>query len=310
MEFSVEIPFAWLLDDQKLDEIAKQGVTAICAPYTFIESLPKETLRERAVAFAQRGLRVDTAHPNFGSYNQPYSLVNQYKTERGLYLEQLKDGMERMALLGARVAPLHTGGCCVPGAPQWSFDLCAESVRSLVRTAEDTGVTLALENTFYSVPQRWHGGTNAEPLEYTTHQYDDVATLCRLIDACESSMVQGCFDAGHAHLYGDLTGDHEQMMPRIALYHLHDNGGDKDSHVAPGYGGLRWDKLGPLVAANEKASPYYIEADPWMRGTHGLMIRQTRALLTGGRGEEDRRCIECAHMILTDAEGTFCGCAR
>lgn len=308
MEFSVDVTIAELMDDRQLDAIAGQGVTAICAPYLFVESTPKEVLRERAAALRARGIRVDTSHPNFGSYNQPYSLVNQYDAERGKYLEQLKDGLERMSILGARVAPLHTGGCCVPGAPVWSIEMCAAAVRSLVKTAEDTGVSLALENTFFASPARWDGGTREEALPRSTHRYDDIATLCRLIDACESPMVAGCYDAGHAHLYGDLEGDHGQMMPRVILYHLHDNGGDKDSHLPPGYGTLDWEKLGPLLAENAAAQPFYIEAAPWGNAPYGLMIRQTEALLAGGRRGGSRRCLDCGQLILWDEQGEFCGC--
>ena len=312
MEFSVEIRFADMLDKTALDRIAAQGVTAISASFDFVESMPKEKLRECAAALAARGIRVDTAHPRFGSYNSANSLVNQYRVPRQLYLEQLKYGLERMSILGARAAPLHTGGCCVPTAPQWAMELCAESLEVILPAASGCGVILALENTFFSVPQQWDDGltSGGQPPEASAYVHDDINKLCALIDRMASPYVKGCFDAGHAHYLGNLTGDHAVMGERIVLYHLHDNDRTRDLHLPPGYGTLDWEALGPLVLSNRAAHPAYIEAGPWMRGGYGLMTRQTEALLRGGRRGESRRCLTCGQLILTDDQSTFCGCEK
>lgn len=315
MEFSVELPYETLFDDKELYKAAEQGIRYISAPFELIESEPKKVIKERAAAIASAGIKVDTSHPRFGQYNSQNSLVNQYALQRKQYLEQLKDGIDRMSLLGVRVTTLHTGGSCLPAAPDWAWELCAESVRELEEAAKDSGIVIVIENTFYRMPQCWDGAyaasdaaNNAMPAQSSNVVYDDINKICKLIDGIDSPNVKSCFDAGHAHYLGDLAADHEMMGKRIHLYHLHDNARNNDMHLAPGYGTLNWEALGKLIANNKTASPAYIEASPWMLGSHALMIRQTKALVNGGRQGEDRRCMKCGHMILTDDKGQFCGC--
>lgn len=324
MELSVELSYETLLDDSLLDEAAAQGITAVSAPIEFVESEPKEKLRERASALAARGMRIDTSHPRFGLYNSADSLVNQYREQRLRYLEQLKDNFERMSILGVRTAPLHTGGCCLPGAPDWPLEMCAESIRRIEPAAADAGIVLAVENTFYYSPHRWDGGEfgpqrwdggcgdarapGAQPEQTVGLVYDDLSKLLKLVDQLNSPYVKICFDAGHAHYLGDLAADHALMGDRIALYHIHDNSRDKDMHLPPGYGTLNWELLGAIIKDNAAAFPAFIEAYPWARGSNAHMIRETNALLNGGRRGESRRCLACGHLILHDGGGEFCGC--
>ena len=310
MELCVELKYRQMFDDAFLDESAEQGVTAISAPYDFVESTPKAVLKERAAALLSRGIKILTAHPRFGKYNSENSLVNQYALQRLLYLEQLKDGLERMSILGVKAAPLHTGGACLSVAPEWALELCAESVRAVIPAAGDAGIILTIENTFYPTPQCWDGGygSDARPEQSAILVYDDMGKLNRLIDGLASPYVKGCFDAGHAHYLGNLAADHKMMGDRIALYHIHDNSRDYDMHLAPGYGALNWEMMGELIAGNTTDYVTYIEANPWMHGSYGHMIRETRALLAGGRRGESRRCLDCGHLILTDREGVFCAC--
>ena len=342
MILSVELNFATMLDDAALDEIAAQGITAISAPSDFVESLPKETLRRRAAALSSRGIGVDTSHPRFGLYNSEYSMVNQYTAQRGLYLERLKDFFERMAILGAKTAPIHTGGSCLPMAPEWALDLCADSVRAILPAAAGAGIVLALENTFFTVPMQWNGGSGGHseagasgggtgcagaseaggadaivdaggaprPPCSDRLVYDDVGKLCALIDAQSSPYVRGCYDVGHAHYLGDVAADHAAMGDRIVLYHIHDNSREYDMHLAPGYGTLDWELFGGLIHANKAEYFAFIEARPWALGTNGHMIRETRALLSGGRRGEHRRCLKCGRLILHDEKGAFCSCKQ
>jgi len=322
MEFSVELTLKILFDDALLDEVASQGVRYISVPYDLIESNPKKIIRERAAALASRGISVDNAHPRFGSYNTAYSLVNQYENQRKLYLEQLKDGLDRMSILNVRTAPLHTGGACQPDAPEWALEMCAESVREILPEAENAGIVLTMENTFFNKPNRWDGVSELKsdessnyPMQITEYRYDDIDKLCKLIEMISSPYVKGCFDAGHAHFLGDLRVDHAKMADNITLYHLHDNNRRIDMHLPPGYGTLNWEVLGEQIKSVNHKYPIFIEADPWTKGKYGQLIRETRALLSGGRIHKDKsgqklsvRCLNCGHLVLFDDSGEFCGC--
>ncbi|MCL2057576.1 MAG: sugar phosphate isomerase/epimerase [Oscillospiraceae bacterium] len=312
MELCVELLYSEMINDSEIEKIAKQGVTAISVPYDFIESAPVEIIKERAAVLAANGIKALTAHPRFGSYNSANSLANQYVTQRNLYIEQLKNGMERMSILGVKTAPLHTNGACLAVAPNWALELCAESVHAVAPAAQEAGIILAIENTFFPVPQRWDGGygTDARPPQEPETVYDDMSKICKLIDMLASPYVKGCFDAGHAHYLGDLADDHKTMGDRIYLYHLQDNSRDRDTHLPPGYGTLDWETMGELMTRVSNEYVAYIEASPWMRGTYGSMIRETNALLSGGRKGEYRRCMKCGHLILTDEDGLFCCCIK
>ena len=312
MDFCVELPYSYMMDDAKLDEAASQGIANISVPYELFESTPKEKLKERSDALISRGIKADTAHPRFGIYNSNFSLVNQYAVQRGAYLEQLKDGFERMSILGVKYAPLHTGGACLPTAPEWALEMCAESVSAVLAEAMSCGIILTMENTFFTLPHGWDGCVSAvgegRPAQSTKIVYDDMGKLCRLIDGLASPNVKGCYDVGHAHYLGDISADYRMMGDRIALYHLHDNNRSKDMHLPPGYGTLDWETFGGLINSCEVEFAVYIEANPWTLGKYGLMIRETRALLSGGRMGESRRCLKCGHSLLHDIHGEFCAC--
>jgi len=311
MEFLVELKPREMIDDAKMDEVAAQGVRAISVPVGFIETSSKEILKERAAALSARGIKAQTTHPRFGQYNSDNSFVNQYAAKRGLYLEQLKELFARLAILGIETATLHTGGACLEASPEWALELYAESVRAILPAAADSGVILAIENGRYSIPLQWDGGTglDGEPDLETGMRYDDIGKLCKLIDNLASPYVKGCFDVAHAHYLGDIEKDHNMMGERIILYHINDNSRDGDMHLPPGYGTLDWELFGGLIHSNKSKFYAYIEASPWMRGSYGHMIRETGALLSGGRRGEIRRCIKCGYSILHDDKGEFCGCA-
>jgi len=176
--------------------------------------------------------------------------------------------------------------------------------------AAAAGITLTIENTFFVAPQHWDGGSgiSGRPPESAVTVYDDMGKICKLIDGFASPFVAGCFDVGHAHYLGDVASDFAKMGERIKLYHIHDNNTARDMHLPPGYGTLDWELFGGLIRSDKSDYYAYIEADPWTPGQYGHMIRETNALLNGGRRGSNKRCLKCGHLILVDNEGEFCAC--
>jgi sugar phosphate isomerase/epimerase len=68
-----------------------------------------------------------------------------------------------------------------------------------------------------------------------------------------------CFDAGHAHMAGDVEGEFELMKDRIRSTHLHDNNGQNDEHLLPGKGSIEWKRIMPLFAARQEQFPLLLE---------------------------------------------------
>ncbi len=50
-----------------------------------------------------------------------------------------------------------------------------------------------------------------------------------------------CLDVGHAHLGDGVAAALTELKPRIRSAHLHDNRGDKDTHLWPGDGTIDWE---------------------------------------------------------------------
>ena len=96
-------------------------------------------------------------------------------------------------------------------------------------------------------------------------------------------------DTGHALIAGgfeEADEFHAVMAPRIASYHLADNAGDRDSHLAPGHGLVDWDRVFRRAAEFGYAGNMCIETPPFAPGannSHGpeawkQMVDDTEAL--------------------------------
>lgn len=113
---------------------------------------------------------------------------------------------------------------------------CESSLDELKKTAEDTGVRIALEN----IPSTMGGS----------------GELIELADRLGGEHGV-CFDTGHSCLEDGLTKSFERLKGRIITTHLHDNDGGSDQHLVPEEGRIAWKKfiaelynsgyMGPLV---------------------------------------------------------------
>ena len=75
--------------------------------------------------------------------------------------------------------------------------------------------------------------------------------------------LRAVFDSGHAHMAGAAVEIFEAVRPLIAHVHLHDNNGDRDLHLPPGYGTLPWPDLMPRLLQLQLDVPLFVEAPPW-----------------------------------------------
>lgn len=93
-----------------------------------------------------------------------------------------------------------------------------------VELAEDTGISIALEN--LDAPG----------------EIREAEELCQLVDTLASASVGVCYDFGHAHLGGQ---DHVRNLRtygrRLTATHVADNHGKTDEHLLPFYGTVPWE---------------------------------------------------------------------
>lgn len=134
-----------------------------------------------------------------------------------------------------------------PGYERWKFDgnikLWLESSlqtwRPLVKSAEEMGLTLAVENVFEE---------NPEPLK-------------NLLEEVDSDHFRFCFDTGHHHVFSraPLSVWIETLGRYLAEVHLHDNHSEMDEHLPVGDGGFDFNQFFTLLSRNNLNPIYTIE---------------------------------------------------
>jgi sugar phosphate isomerase/epimerase len=107
------------------------------------------------------------------------------------------------------------------------LDAAAEFFRRLLEKSRQT--MIALENV-------------AEPTPYVP---------IRLAERINHDRIIHCFDFGHHHVFGKIPFDEWifYLRPRRHIhFHLHDNFGDQDDHLAPGDGSIDWQQAASAIA--------------------------------------------------------------
>jgi sugar phosphate isomerase/epimerase len=173
----------------------------------------------RAV-LGQFGIEAYSYHPPFGG---PYDLSLLDEAARAEALALNREQLISAALLGARYYVVHPSDHLQPeehAARRASFQ---EALQRLLASAQETGVSLAVENL---------------PPGYLGAELEEVIAL---VDGCQSPLVGVCFDTGHAHVCGtDVAEAVRRLGHRLMTIHWHDNDGQADQHKLPGQGTIAW----------------------------------------------------------------------
>ncbi|MBA3065462.1 sugar phosphate isomerase/epimerase [bacterium] len=70
--------------------------------------------------------------------------------------------------------------------------------------------------------------------------------------------IKFCLDTGHYNLAEPNPDMLSEMAPDITELHIHDNNGDKDSHLVPGLGRIDWKGLFALTGTEERLNVFEI----------------------------------------------------
>lgn len=117
------------------------------------------------------------------------------------------------------------------------LEINIERYSKLIPQAKEYGVTICIENMFSSHNGKKFCGCCGDPFE-----------ACRLVD--ELNRISGipcfafCLDTGHSMLGGqEILRMMRILGHRIRAFHVHDNNGISDQHLAPYLGVLDWDRF-------------------------------------------------------------------
>jgi sugar phosphate isomerase/epimerase len=111
---------------------------------------------------------------------------------------------------------------------------------------EDTWSPRALE---FSMTALEHLRAFASPLgvkllvENLQNDVTRPANILEILNTGHFSDIGVCLDVGHAHLTEGVASVLAELKGRIRSSHLHDNNGDRDSHLWPGNGTIEWDEV-------------------------------------------------------------------
>jgi len=154
----------------------------------------------------------------------PLSITEVERVRRIEAMDELKRAIDIAEDLPFSRMILHMGGPRDAADPR-KRDAAFSSLEHLVLHAKHVGVTICVEN--------------------TTSEMGDPAYLRTFVEETRLTGLRFNFDIGHAHLADGpederVATSFEAMREHIVSAHIHDNLGDKDSHLPPHDGSIDW----------------------------------------------------------------------
>jgi sugar phosphate isomerase/epimerase len=163
----------------------------------------------------------------------PFTGINIVLRDKPLLdatMKRMKESIINSAALDCRLWVFHPGTKTVhsmfdPDA-EWARNL--ESVRLLVKFAEEHGVKGAIENIMEPCVLRSVG----EFQRFYGEVDEDVGLV---------------LDTGHANLSGELESYLTELPDKLVHVHAQDNLGERDQHLGIGYGNVNWENFAGLL---------------------------------------------------------------
>ena len=189
---------------------------------------------------ARQGLEVYQAHAPFPAYIPDFPELLDYSIDiykKLLYFCQ-RIGCKRIVIHGISLQRADTAHS------QEDIDRMNDHLyTSLIDTLNRTDVTVCLENLFTHYSVNNYQGICSDPSD-----------AIRLIDRYNALAGKECFgicvDTGHLNLLGiDPYAYITQLGSRVKAFHIHDNRGIADQHLAPYTGNIDWDRFCRAVHA-------------------------------------------------------------
>src|SRR6202040_1584920 len=190
-----------------------------------------QDLRGLAHILADNRLQLASLHAptsrDFGPNREggtPLSITEVERVRRVEAMDELKRAIDIAEDLPFSRMILHMGGPRDAADPR-KRDAAFSSLEHLVLHAKHVGVTICVEN--------------------TTSEMGDPAYLRTFVEETRLTGLRFNFDIGHAHLADGpederVATSFEAMREHIVSAHIHDNLGDKDSHLPPHDGSIDW----------------------------------------------------------------------
>lgn len=201
------------------------------------------------------GVSINSFHLPFAADDD---IASFYETQRRNAVKRMNRWVRVAGLLGARVVIQHPTTnrytASENGLDRY-FEQLHRSIQEMLPVAREAGVVIGLEN---MTPGEYGGGRFFAVAEH----------FARFSRELTDPNVGYVYDTGHALMSAgpDAIKILEAMGDRVVAWHLADNAGDRDSHLAPGHGEVAWNDVFRYAARMRFTAPITVETAPWGSG--------------------------------------------
>ena len=230
-----------------LEALARSGAEAVelFAARQHFDYTSRTELNDLAVWFRENTLKPWSLHaPLFSDLEMGRSgapsvnVVHVEKSRRIDAMDEVKRALETAEQIPFPYMILHLGDREDSWSPR-TLEHAITAVEHLRAFAAPLGVKLLLENL---------QGEVAQP-----------ENLAEVLSAGHFRDVGVCLDLGHAHLGGGIGEAIGILGPHIRSVHVHDNAGDRDTHLWPGDGTIAWPQTMQALARLPHAPAQVLE---------------------------------------------------
>jgi sugar phosphate isomerase/epimerase len=194
---------------------------------------------------ADRGLSIHSAHGCWGGRTIRARRVDLGATDVIVHRESvddLKRCAEWLEAAGGTCLVVHPGGLSEAQDREPRRAALARGLLELAEHAAGLRVRICVEN----MPPGVHPGSR-------------MAELAELLTELNHPNLALALDTGHANLTATAHEETRTAGPLLATTHVHDNNGQQDSHLPPGYGTVDWPAWGRALDAIAYTGPIMLE---------------------------------------------------
>jgi sugar phosphate isomerase/epimerase len=232
-----------------LDKLVSGGAEAIeiFAARGHFNYSDRQHVREIGNWFRSTGITFHSLHsPMHGddewgrSGAPPINIAAVEKRDRIAAMDEIKRAIEVAEQMPFNFLVQHIGVGREAATGQ-KLESAVTSLEHLRAFAKPLGVRVVVENI---------------PNELSTPE-----SLVELIRAARFTDVGVCFDVGHAHIGPGIAPAFETLRDLIRTTHVHDNTGERDSHLWPGKGSIDWKDTLALLRTAPHVPPLVLEIE-------------------------------------------------
>lgn len=247
-----------------LQAIAGAGIKKVeifCASAHF-RYRDAQAVKELASALADNHMELHSLHApternSSGNREsgQSISISDPERIRRQDAVDEVKRALEVAERIPFKFLIQHMGSSRQAADPR-DIDAAFGSLEHLAVFAKQRGVTIAVEN--------------------TTSEIGAPESIAKFVRETHLHDLRFCFDIGHANVEGGVEKSWEWMQDRVVTTHIHDNHGEKDEHLLPYAGDVKWDAALELFSRAPQALPLVLELKEY--GPESPSLDQIRAV--------------------------------